>query len=61
MVITHCNDNATKQIEEHVQALLALGWRWRGNGLYPSWGAASTPAQPMRKHHPVKDQSSESV
>lgn len=30
-------------IAHHVEALIALGWRWEGRGLAPSWGAKPLP------------------
>lgn len=29
--------NRDKEIARHVEALVALGWRWEGRGLIPTW------------------------
>ena len=38
------NSTTTEQsVEAHVAALLALGWEFRGRGLYPAWKPPQKP------------------
>ena len=40
---TSDNKTTEQSVEEHVAALLALGWEFRGRGLYPGWRAPQNP------------------
>ena len=41
-----------EQVQTHVDELLKLGWRFKGRGLYPSWGRGDR----IHEHFCSKDQ-----
>jgi len=36
---TSQHQSVDAQVQHHIDELLKLGWKFRGRGLYPSWGS----------------------